>query len=120
MAEPIGLEVVKKRIGALMRDYDTALLKSDIAAPTLLEEIAQLNVVRSELKKIGTQVNLGRGSWPLPTPGDFPTIESFFRRMDSLTRQIAAMPREDPARHNIVNELTGLTMIADSIDETGG
>ena len=115
MAEPVSLEIVTKRMGALVREYDTAIRRNDVRAPAVLEEIAQLNVVRNELKKVGSQVKLGHGSRPIAAPGEFPTIEALFRRMETLARQIAEMPREHPERHNIVNELTGLAMIADSL-----
>src|SRR5262245_14682772 len=98
-----------------MREYDRALRKKDFGAAALLEEITQLNVVRTELNKVGTEVRLGHGSWAISAREESITVEALFRRMDKLARQIAESPREDPVRHRIINELTGLTMLSDSL-----
>ena len=112
MPSPVVLKMVNKRLAKLTRQY-TAIRKGDPRALAIAEELSQVGTVRDEIQRI--QEKLGRsGQPPRSLPSESPT-ETLLRRMDKLARQFAETPRGDPGRSEIVNEITRLSFLADSL-----
>jgi hypothetical protein len=44
-----------------------------------------------------------------PVNDEFTTINDMQKPMDKLAREVAAMPRDDPRRHQTISELTRLS-----------
>jgi hypothetical protein len=110
MPSPVVLKMVNKRLAELTRQY-TAIRKGDPRALAIAEELSQVGTVRDEIQRI--QEKLGRsGQPPRSLPSESPTL---LRRMDKLARQFAETPREYPGRSEIVNEITRLSFLADSL-----
>ena len=85
--------------------------KGDPRALAIAEELSQVGTVRDEIQRI--QEKLGRsGQPPRSLPSESPTL---LRRMDKLAREFAETPRGDPGRSEIVNEITRLSFLADSL-----
>jgi hypothetical protein len=113
MPSPVVLKMVNRRLAELTRQY-TAVRKGDPRALAIAEELSQIGTVRDEIQRI--QEKLGcSGRPPKSSPSESPTVATLLRRMDNLVRQFAAMPRDYPGRSEIVNEITGLTFLADSL-----
>ena len=113
MPSPVVLKMVNKRLAELTRQY-TAIRKGDPRALAIAEELSQVGTVRDEIQRI--QEKLGRsGQPPRSLPSESPTVETLLRRMDKLARQFAETPRVDPGRSEIVNEITRLSFLADSL-----
>ena len=88
--------------------------KGDPRALAIAEELSQVGTVRDEIQRI--QKKLGRcGQLPRSLHSESPTVETLLRRMDALARQFAEMPREYPSRSEIINEITRLSFLADSL-----
>ena len=105
MPSPVVLKMVNKRLAELTRQY-TAIRKGDPRALAIAEELSQVGTVRDEIQRI--QEKLGRsGQPPRSLPSESPTL---LRRMDKLARQFAETPRGE-----IVNEITRLSFLADSL-----
>ena len=115
MDEPTGLKFVSRRIGELTQAY-AAAQTTDPCILAIVEELSQLSIVRDELKKIQGKVHAKPATKALPS--ECPKIEMLFRQMDRLARQIAAMPRENRDRSEIVNEITRLSFLADSLSKS--
>ena len=110
MPSPVVLKMVNKRLAELTRQY-TAIRKGDPRALAIAEELSQVGTVRDEIQRI--QERLGRsGQPPRSLPSESPTL---LRRMDKLAREFAETPRGDPGRSEIVNEITRLSFLADSL-----
>jgi hypothetical protein len=62
-------------------------------------------------------VQIADSSMSEPVDNEFPTIDDLHKRMDELAREIAAMPRDDPRRHDINSELTRLNLLAESMQK---
>ena len=113
MSSPIVLKMVNRRLAELTRQY-TAIRKGDPGALAIAEELSQVGTVRDEIQRI--QEKLGRcGQLPRSLHSESPTVETLLRRMDALARQFAEMPREYPSRSEIINEITRLSFLADSL-----
>ncbi len=110
MPSPVVWKMVNKRLAELTRQY-TAIRKGDPRALAIAEELSQVGTVRDEIQRI--QEKLGRsGQPPRSLPSESPTL---LRRMDKLARQFAETPRGDPGRSEIINEITRLSFLADSL-----
>ena len=48
---------------------------------------------------------------PEPLNDEFATIDDLQKRLDKLAREVAAMPMDDPRRHQIISELTRLVFL---------
>jgi len=48
-------------------------------------------------------------------PAEFNAIEAVYHRMDRLARDVAATPRGDPRRLEIIEDMTRLSILADSV-----
>jgi hypothetical protein len=113
MPSPVVLKMVNRRLAELTRQY-TAIRTGDPRALAIAEEFSQIGTVRDEIQRI--QEKLGcSGQPPKSSPSKSPTVGTLLRRMDKLARQFPEMPREYPGRSEIVNEITRLTFLADSL-----
>jgi hypothetical protein len=99
---------VNRRIGELTKEYATAHTTDARTS----EELSQLSMVRDELKKIQRKV------YTAEQPTERPKIETLFREMDKLARQIAETRRKNRDRSQIVNEITRLSFLADSLSKS--
>ena len=98
-------------LAELTRQY-TATRNGDPRALAIAEELSQVGTVRDEIQRIHEK--LGRsGQPPRSSPSESPL--TLLRRMDKLARQFAETPRGDPGRSEIVNEITRLSFLADSL-----
>jgi hypothetical protein len=111
MDEPTSLKFVTRRIGELTKAY-AAAQTTDPRTSVIVEELSQLSIVRDELKKIQGKV------YTAEQPTERPRIETLFREMDKLARQIAETRRENRDRCEIVNEITRLSFLADSLSKS--
>ena len=109
MPSRVVLKMVNRRLAELTRQY-TAIRKGDPRALAIAEELSQIGTVRDEIQRI--QEKLRRSGQP---PRSLPSVGTLLRRMDKLARQFPEMPREYPGRSEIVNEITRLTFLADSL-----
>ena len=98
MDEPTSLKFVNRRIGELTKEYAAAQTTDARTS----EELSQLSMVRDELKKIQRKV------YTAEQPTERPKIETLFREMDKLARQMTETRRENRDRSQIVNEITRL------------
>jgi uncharacterized coiled-coil DUF342 family protein len=111
MDEPISLKFVNRRIGELTKKY-AAAQTADARTSAIVEELSQLSIVRDELKKTQRKI------YTAEQPTERPKIETLFREMDKLARQIAETRRENRDRCEIVNEITRLSFLADSLSKS--
>ena len=110
MDEPTSLKFVNRRIGELTKEYGAAQTHARTSA--IFEELSQLSIVRDELKKIQGKV------YTAEQPTERPKIEMLFREMDKLARQMTETRRENRDRSEIVNEITRLSFLADSLSKS--
>jgi uncharacterized coiled-coil DUF342 family protein len=110
MDEPTSLKFVNRRIGELTKEYAAA--QTHARTSGIVEELSQLSTVRDDLKKIQEKV------YTAEQPTERPKIETLFREMDKLARQIAETRRENRDRCEIVNEITRLSFLADSLSKS--
>ena len=110
MDEPTSLKFVNRRIGELTKAYAAAQTHARTSA--IFEELSQLRIVRDELKKIQRKV------YTAEQPTERPRIETLFREMDKLARQMTETRRENRDRSEIVNEITRLSFLADSLSKS--
>ena len=110
MDEPTSLKFVNRRIGELTKEYAAAQTHARTSA--IFEELSQLSIVRDELKKIQRKV------YTAEQPTERPKIETLFREMDKLARQMTETRRENRDRSEIVNEITRLSFLADSLSKS--
>ena len=81
MDEPTSLKFVNRRISELTKEY-AAAQTTDARTSAIVEELSQLSIVRDELKKIQRKV------YTAEQPTERPRIETLFREMDKLARQM--------------------------------
>ena len=113
MLYPLVLKMMNRRLAKLTREY-TAIRKGDPRALAIAEELSQVGTIRDEIQRIHGKV--GRSGQPRRgLPSERPTVETLLRRMDKLARQFAETPRENPVRSEIVNYITSLSFLADSL-----
>jgi hypothetical protein len=114
--ERISLNIINSRMGRLIRQYDEQK-NQPLQASIILEELSQLAVVRDELKSISAKVNSTEQP-PGSLPPEFPTVGTFFQRLNTFACQIAKTPRENPHRPELLNEFTRLCLVAGSLYKT--
>ena len=110
MDEPTSLKFVNRRIGELTKKYAAA--QTADARTSAIEELSQLRIVRDELKKIQRKVYTADQST------ERPKIETLFREMDKLARQMTEARRETRDRSQIVNDITRLSFLADALSKS--
>ena len=108
--EPTSLKFVNRRIGELTKKY-AAAQTADARTSAIVEELSQLSIVRDELKKTQRKI------YTAVQPTERPKIETLFREMDKLARQMTETRRENRDRSEIVNEITRLSFLADSLSK---
>jgi hypothetical protein len=111
MVEP-ALRFLNMRMAELTREYEVRNKNPRGAA--ILEELSELTVIRDELKRIEGNGNIADRP-PRGLPPEFPTVETLFYRLNSLAQRIAKTRRDDPQRPELLNELTRLCFVADSL-----
>ena len=109
--EPTSLKFVNRRIGELTKKY-AAAQTTDARTSAIVEELSQLSIVRDELKKTQRKI------YTAEQPTERPKIEMLFREMDKLARQMTETRRENRDRSEIVNEITRLSFLADSLSKS--
>ncbi len=110
MDEPTSLKFVNRRIGELTKKYAAAQTHARTSA--IFEELSQLSIVRDELKKTQRKI------YTAEQPTERPKMETLFREMDKLARQMTETRRENRDRSEIVNEITRLSFLADSLSKS--
>jgi hypothetical protein len=111
MDEPTSLKFVNRRIGELTKKY-AAPQTADARTSAIVEELSQLSIVGDELKKTQRKI------YTAVHPTDRPKIETLLREMDKLARQMTETRRENRDRSEIVNEITRLSFLADSLSKS--
>ncbi len=111
------LGFLTERIGVLIREYNTVLM-NDRGGAGLLDELSRLSVLRDELKNVARTKQQAKNRLVMP-PAEFSTIEAVYHRMDTLARDVAATPRGDPGRLEIIEDMTRLSILADSVKKKG-
>jgi hypothetical protein len=107
------LKMVNNHLAKLTRQY-TATQKGHPRALAIAEELSQIGTVRDEIQRIHEKLERS-GQPPRSLPSESPTVETLLQRLDKLARQFAETPREDPRKSEIVNEITRLSFLADSL-----
>ena len=87
MDEPTSLKFVNRRIGELTKEYAAA--HTTARTLVIVEELSQLSIVRAELRKIKRKVYTAK------QPTERAKIETLFREMDKLARQMTEPRREN-------------------------
>ena len=118
MAEFNIVGFLTERIGKLIHEYNTALEENDRDAAGLLDELSQLSFLRDELKNVARTKQQAKNRLVMPR-AEFNTIEAVYQRMDRLAREVAATPRGDPRRLEIIEDMTRLSILADSVTKKG-
>lgn len=77
----------------------------------LAEELSELTAVRDQLKEI-LQTLIQRPQESAMST-EFPTLGAFVHRVNTLARKIAIIGKDDPHRHELLNEITSLCFMAD-------
>jgi len=111
VAEFNVLEFLNERIIDLIREYNTAIMNAR-SAPELLEQLSRLVLLRSELKKILTRTKQVKNHLVMP-PIEFGNLDSVYRRIDDLARELADMPRASPRRLELIEEIARLSIFAE-------
>ena len=114
MAEPVSLEVVNRRIGELVSEYDK-MKRDDSRVAGVLGELSRLSSLRTALKKIRQQIRQVPKTRLAIASAGFQTLDALYQGMDSLARQIAETPRNEPHRAELIDELTRLNILADAV-----
>lgn len=106
MVESTALPFLNKRMTELSRQYETRPNRYEVA-----EELSELAVIRDQLKRISERLIKRPKESQLPT--EFPTPGAFVQRINTLARQITRTSKNDPHRHELLNEMTSLCFMAD-------
>jgi hypothetical protein len=106
------LKMVNRHLAKLTREY-TATQKGNLRALALAEELSQVGDGGGEIQRRRS------GQPPRSLPSDSPTFETLLRRGDRLAHQFAETLREYPGKSEIVNEITRLSFLADSLLKSG-
>lgn len=112
MVEPAALKFLNKRIAELAQQHE---IQTKRPRRVIFEELSELAVIRDELKKI--QQKAADRTWQFSPrlPEEFPTVSALLHRLNSIARQIAHTHKSDPCRPELLNEMTRLCLVADSL-----
>ncbi len=113
MIEPAAIKFLNKRIDELIQQYK---IRTNRPGRVILEELSELAVIRDELRKI-QQKAAGKGDRQSSPrlPKEFPSVSALVHRLNSIARQIVNTQRSDPRKPELLNEMTRLCLIADSL-----
>jgi hypothetical protein len=111
MVEPSTLKFLNERIAELTKQYESRDNRA------ILEELSELTVIRDELGKI-QQITADKAEqMSRYLPKEFSNLGALLHQLDSLALQIAKTPKDDPRRSGLLNEITSLCLITDSLCE---
>ena len=111
MVDPDTLTSLNKRIAELIQQYE---IGKDRPSRAILEELSELAVIRDELKKIQQKAADRSEQLSRSLPKEFPTLGALINRLNTIARQITKIPKDDPRRPELLNEITRLCLAADS------
>jgi hypothetical protein len=114
VAEFDGLKFLNERIDELILEYNTALM-NDGRVSELLDELSRLCVLRGELKKTRSITDEEEKNSPVMPPIEFSNLDAVYRRIDELAREVADLPRANPRRLQIIEEMARLSIFAESV-----
>jgi hypothetical protein len=110
MIEPVSLRALNRRMAELLCE-----VQKNQPRKAVLDEISELNVIRDELRKIQQRAaERPQRAWR-SLPKEFPTLEALLLRLNAVAQQIAKTAKDDPYRPELLNEITRLSLAADSI-----
>jgi hypothetical protein len=112
MVTPDSLRFLNQRIAVLIQRYDSEKSRHRSA---ILQELSELAVIRDELKKIQQHAVNRPKQLPQRLPKEFPTLGALVHRLNSTAQQIAQIRKDDPRRTELLNEITRLCLVADSV-----
>ncbi len=112
MVEPVVLKSLNKRIAELIQQYES---QKNRPRRAILEELSELAVIRDELKTIQQMVVDRPGQLSRCLPKEFPSLGALVRRLNTTAQQIVKIPKDDPRRPELLNEITRLCLVADSL-----
>jgi ribosomal protein S15P/S13E len=107
MIESTALRFLNKRLAELSQQYQTRPTRNGIA-----EELSELTAIRDQLKGILERFVQRPNESQLSA--EFPTLGAFVHRVNTLARHIARTRKDDPHRHDLLNEMTSLCFMADT------
>ena len=112
MVDPATLNSLNKRIAELIRQYEN---QKNRPRGAILEELSELAVVRDELKKLQQRAVDRPEQLSGCLPNEFSSLGALVHRLNSIARQIAKTPKDNPRRPELLNEITRLCLVADSL-----
>ena len=112
MVEPATLKFLNERIAELTKQYENRGNRA------VLEELSELTTIRDELTKIQQKTADRPEQLSRRLPKEFLSLEALGRQLNSLARQLAEISRDDPHRPDVLNEITTLCLITDSLYES--
>lgn len=111
MIEPVRLRALNRRMAELTHYCE---LQKNNPRKAVLDEISELKVIRDELRKIQQRAAERPQYTSRSLAKEFPTLEALLLRLNAVARQIAKTPKDDPYRPDLLNEITRLSLAADS------
>jgi hypothetical protein len=100
VVESNAVRFLDKRLAELSQQYESR------THPEIAEELSELSVIRDQLI---TALQMPK---ELQLSKHFPTLGAFMLQINTLARQIARTRKGDPQRHELLNEMTWLCLIA--------
>jgi transposase len=107
VVESPAIRFLNKRVAELSQQNQTRPSPNEIA-----EQLSELTAVRDQLK--GILERLVQRPKESQLSAEFPTLGAFVQRINTLARQIATIRKDDPHRHELLNEMTSLCFMADT------
>jgi len=111
MIEPTTLKFLNERIAELTKQYETRENRA------LLEELSELTIIRDELKTIQQRTADRPEQLLRRLPKEFPSLEALVNQLNSLALELAKTPKDDTHRPELLNEITRLCLVTDSLYE---
>jgi hypothetical protein len=112
MVEPATLKFLNERIAELTKQYENRGNRA------VLEELSELTTIRDELTKIQHRTADRPEQLSRRLPKEFLSLEALGRQLNGLARQLAEISKDDPHRPDVLNEITTLCLITDSLYES--
>ena len=113
MTESAALKFLNKRIAKLVRQRETL---TNPPRRIILEELSELAVIRDELRKIQQEAAAEANRQISPhLPKEFPSVSALVHRLNSIAKQIVNTQKTDRRRPELLNEMTRLCLVADSL-----
>ena len=109
--EPVSLRALNRRMAELLHYCE---LQKNNPRKAVLDEISELNVIRDELRRIQQRAAERPRYASHSLPKEFPTLDALLLRLNAVAQQIAKTAKNDPYRPELLNEITRLSLAADS------